>query len=189
MMDNHINKAEPNKWVERYSELMYQYVLPRVNDNDIAQELIQETFLSALKAINGYRGIASEKNWLFSILKNKIIDYYRKKALQRGIVAMPDLQEYDNEWFDTGGQWVEEKAPKNWQVPENIIERKEIQRIINWCKDHLKNLQQQVFTLRYMEELDSDEICKVLSITPSNYWVLIHRARLQMRSCVEKKMV
>ena len=77
----------------------------------------------------------------------------------------------------------------NLEFSENIVERKEIQKIINWCKDHLKNIQQQVFILKYMEELSSDEICKVLNITPSNYWILIHRARLKMRSCVEKKMV
>ena len=69
---------------------------------------------------------------------------------------------------------------------DNPTERKEIQKIINWCKDHLKNLQQHVFTLKCMEDLDSGEICKVLNISSSNYWVLIHRARLQMRDCVEK---
>lgn len=61
--------------------------------------------------------------------------------------------------------------------------------MIYWCKDHLKALQQSVFTLKYLEDISSDEICKVLNITPTNYWILIHRARLKMRDCVEKMLL
>jgi len=179
-------KADPQKWVENYGDMLYQYALPRVNDSVIAEDLVQETFLSALKGLEGYKGEASEKNWLFSILKNKIIDYYRKKATEQAITSMPDLKVVEDDWFNEDGRWAENKMPKDWNVSDNPAERKEIQKIINWCKDHLKNLQQHVFTLKYMEDLDSDEICKVLNISSSNYWVLIHRARLQMRDCVEK---
>jgi DNA-directed RNA polymerase specialized sigma24 family protein len=77
--------------------------------------------------------------------------------------------------------------PGEWQIAKIPSERKEIQRIIDWCKDHLKEVQKMVFTLRHLEDLESDEICKVLNISTSNYWVLIYRARLQMRDCVEKK--
>jgi RNA polymerase sigma-70 factor (TIGR02943 family) len=160
--------------------------LPRVNDSVIAEDLVQETFLSALKGLAGYKGEASEKNWLFTILKNKIVDHYRKKATEQAVTAMPDLNLVEDDWFNEGGQWAESKMPKDWHAADNPVERKEIQKIITWCKDHLKVLQQSVFTLKYMEDLDSEEICKVLNISPSNYWVLIHRARLQMRECVEK---
>ncbi len=178
--------ANPKKWLENYGNLLYQYALPRVNDSVIAEDLIQETFLSALKGLDGYKGEASEKNWLFTILKNKIIDYYRKKATEQAVTPMPDLKMVEDDWFNEDGRWAENKIPKDWDASDNPAERKEIQKIINWCKDHLKNLQQNVFTLKYMEDLDSEEICKVLNITSSNYWVLIHRARLQMRDCVEK---
>ncbi|HEX9512549.1 MAG TPA: sigma-70 family RNA polymerase sigma factor [Puia sp.] len=180
-------KANPQKWLELYGDMLYQYALPRVNDKVIAEDLVQDTFLAALKGLDGYKGEASEKNWLFTILKNKIIDHYRKKATGLSVVEMPDLQVFENVWFDEEGNWVENRKPKDWYASDNPTERKEIQKIINWCKDHLKALQQQVFTLKYMEDLDSDEICKVLNISSSNYWVLIHRARLQMRDCVEKQ--
>jgi len=100
-------------------------------------------------------------------------------------MSMPDLPSAENDWFDEEGNWAENRIPQDWHAADNPTERKEIQKIINWCKDHLKALQQHVFTLKYMEDLKSEEICKVLNISASNYWVLIHRARLQMRDCVE----
>lgn len=186
MMEKQLNVANPEKWLALYGDLMYQYTLPRVKDSDAAQDLVQETFLSGLKGLAGYKGEASEKNWLFTILKNKIIDFYRKKAKEDSVVQMPDLKLIDDEWFNIEGAWAEKKMPRDWQANDTVVERKEIQKIINWCKDHLKELQQHVFTLKYMEDLDSVAICKVLNISASNYWVLIHRARLQMRDCVEK---
>ncbi|MBT9484482.1 sigma-70 family RNA polymerase sigma factor [Sediminibacterium sp.] len=185
-MTKQVNKADPQNWLQQYGDLLYQYTLPRVNDSVIAEDLVQETFLSALKGLDGYKGEASEKNWLFTILKNKIIDHYRKKSSGLSVMSMPDLQGADGGWFDEEGSWVENRMPKDWDAADKPLERKEIQKIINWCKDHLKELQQHVFTLKYMEDLDSIEICKILNISSSNYWVLIHRARLKMRDCVEK---
>lgn len=178
-------KADPHKWLELYGDMLYQHALPRINDSVLAEDLVQDTFLSALKGLDGYKGEASEKNWLFTILKNKIIDHYRKKATEQAVVTMPDLQ-IAGEWFNEEGAWAENSKPKDWQAADDTVEKKEFQKVINWCKDHLKALQQHVFTLKYMEDLDSDEICKLLNISSSNYWVLIHRARLQMRDCVEK---
>ncbi len=184
-MEKLVIKADPKKWFTLYGTLLYQYALPRVNDSDIAEDLVQETFLSALKGLDGYKGEASEKNWLFTILKNKIVDFYRKKATEQSVMSIPDLRSAENDWFDEEGNWAENRIPQDWHAADNPTERKEIQKIINWCKDHLKALQQHVFTLKYMEDLKSEEICKVLNISASNYWVLIHRARLQMRDCVE----
>lgn len=186
MMDKQVIKANPGQWLKLYGDMLYQYALPRVNNTLIAEDLVQETFLSALKGLEGYKGQSSEKNWIFSILKNKIIDHYRKKASGPAITTMPDLQLAAEDWFNDEGRWAGDKAPRDWHEAENPTERKEIQKIINWCKDHLKTVQQHVFILKYMEDLGADEICKVLNISSSNYWVLIHRARLQMRDCVEK---
>jgi RNA polymerase sigma-70 factor (ECF subfamily) len=179
-------EANPQMWLKLYGDLLFQYALPRVNDRAIAEDLIQETFFSALKGLDGYKGEASEKNWLFAILKNKIIDHYRKRATDNSILTDPGTGSSEDEWFNENGQWAENRMPNDWSAADNLVERKEIQRIILWCRDHLKMLQQQVFTLKYLEDLDSDAICKVLNISSSNYWVLIHRARLQMRDCVEK---
>lgn len=185
-MERQTVKTNPQKWLEMYGDLLFQYTLPRVNDRIVAEDLVQDTFLAALKALDGFKGEASEKNWLFTILKNKIIDHYRKKSFEKTFSSMPDLNLVDDEWFTADGNWIGNRMPNDWQASENPVERREMLKIIRWCKDHLKTLQQSVFTLKYMEELDSDEICKVLKISSSNYWVLLHRARLQMRDCFEK---
>jgi len=180
------NKVESQKWLERYGNSLYKYALPRVNDRHVAEDIVQETFLSALNGADGFKGEASEKNWLFTILKNKIIDHYRRKAKEQAIVSMPDLRAVEDDWFNEDGRWEKNKIPKTWRASDNPMERLEIRKVINWCKSHLKEMQQHVFTLKYLEGIDSEEICKVLNISTSNYWVLIHRARLQMRDCVEK---
>jgi RNA polymerase sigma-70 factor (ECF subfamily) len=178
-------KINSKAWVSQYGDMLFQYVLPRVGDTYIAEDLVQDTFLSALRGLKDFRGEASEKNWLFTILKNKIIDYYRKKG-SAIVIAEADTSDSNDEWFNESGMWRENKRPNEWKDPENLAEQKEFQKVINQCKEHLKEMQQQVFILKYLEDQDSDKICKVLGITPSNYWVLIHRARLQMRDCIEK---
>lgn len=184
-MEKKKSLAEPHRWLEMYGTLLFQYALPRVHDRETAEDLVQETFFSALKAVEGFKGESSEKNWLFSILKNKIIDHYRRRSASASVVSMNELSDIESDWFDADGSWNKAKTPVDWNPSANALEQKEIRRIILWCKDHLKLLQQQVFTLKYLEDLDSDEICKVLNISSSNYWVLLHRARLQMRECVE----
>lgn len=183
--DKNAVKAEPRRWLELYGDMLYQYALYRVSDQLTAEDLVQETFLSGLKGLGNFKGEASEKNWLFTILKNKIIDHYRKKAKEHAVTSMPDLKAVEGEWFHEDGHWLEYKRPGNWHLPGSPMEKKEFQTIILRCRDDLKSLQQYVFTLKYIEGRDSDEICKVLNITSSYYWVLMHRARLQMRDCVE----
>jgi RNA polymerase sigma-70 factor (ECF subfamily) len=184
-MPDNFRKPDPAKWLELYGDLLYKYTLPRVKDSVSAEDLIQETLLAGLKGLNSFKEEASEKNWLFAILKNKIIDYYRKKASGQSIVSLSDIQVAENNLFTEEGHWAERKVYNNWHTSEIPAERKELQQIIQKCKDHLKDIQQDVFTLKYLEDLKSDEICKVLNISSSNYWVLLHRARLKMRDCIE----
>jgi RNA polymerase sigma-70 factor (TIGR02943 family) len=175
----------PTEWIRLYGQALYQYAYARVNDSDEAADLLQETFLAALKGIDGYKGEASEKNWLFSILKNKIVDFYRKKASGRITREFPDLTGNEDTWFNEEGGWQQAAKPSDWNFDQTSSERKELQAIIEQCKEDLKEIQRQVFVLKYMEDKDADFICKVLNISSSNYWVLLHRCRLQMRTCVE----
>jgi RNA polymerase sigma-70 factor (TIGR02943 family) len=188
-MEQQIQQPNPKQWLEQYGNQLYQYALPRVNDSLLAEDLVQDTFLAALNNLGSFKGLASEKTWLFAILKNKIIDHYRKKSQSNGLDTMPDLEPIADAFFTDDGDWIAHRRPMSWSYDESSAEKKEFQRIIQWCKAHLKTIQEQVFTLKYLEELDSEEICKVLNITSSNYWVLIHRARLQMRDCVEKSWI
>ena len=180
--------AEPAKWVDRYGDMIYRYLLVRVNDKVVAEDIVQETFYSALKGLEGFKGESSEKSWLFAIARNKMIDYFRKTS-REAIEYSLNMKSDDAEWFDEKGQWIQERMPVDWRSSQNEMERKEIQSVIFRCRKHLKKLQDQVFSMKYLDEMTADQICKVLGITASNYWVLIHRARLQMRECVEKSLI
>ena len=183
-MANSFGKPDPTKWLELYGDLLYKYTLPRVRDSASAEDLVQETFLSALKGLGSFKEETSEKNWLFTILKNKIIDYYRRKDSNQTIVNLSDIKSVENDLFTGEGHWVENIVYKDWNISENAAERKELQQIIEKCKNNLRDIQQDVFTLKYLEDVKSEEICKVLNITASNYWILLHRARLKMRDCI-----
>ena len=182
-MTNASKQLMPDNWVTNYADALYAYCLCRVNDVQAAEDIVQNTFLSAWKARDTYNGAASEKNWLYAILKNKIIDHFRKQA--NSVVSVSAGEE--NIYFDDAEHWTGETAPKDWGInTEQPVETKEFYTFLEKCKQKLKEIQQSVFVMKYMEELDSEEICKVLDITPSNYWVLIHRAKLHLRKCLEK---
>jgi len=178
-----IKQLMPDNWVTNYADALYAYCISRVNDVQAAEDIVQNTFLSAWKARDTYNGTASEKNWLYAILKNKIIDHFRKQA---SIIVRVSANEEDM-YFDNAEHWTPETAPKDWGVnTEQPVEIKEFYHFLDKCKQKLKEIQQSVFVMKYMEDLDSEEICKVLGITSSNYWVLIHRAKLHLRKCLEK---
>lgn len=178
----------PSKWISNYADALYTYAKPRVSDAQLAEDLVQETFLSAWKARDGFKGEASEKSWLFTILKNKIIDHYRKKS--KDIIHTAPESDVTDRFFDEAEHWTKADAPLNWWVFKNdSLDRKEFYTVLESCKKKLQQLQQTVFVMKYLEDMDSDEICKVLDITPSNYWVLIHRAKLGLRACLEKNWI
>ena len=178
----------PDNWVKLYADLLYRYALAKVSKEEVAEDLVQETFLAALKATTNYKGETSEKNWLFSILKHKIIDYYRKKKELLSVDAQTDSggDLYGN-FFDEHEHWAKNAAPTNWGIhADNKMETKEFYNIFELCKKKLVEIQNAVFSMKYVDDMNSEEICKELGITSSNYWVLIHRAKLQLRACLEK---
>ena len=187
------NKLDPEKWVDNYADYLYSYAIIRVNDEDEARDLVQDTFLSALKARNGFKGEANEKTWLVSILKRKVIDQYRKNAIRKEqSFEESDAYKvaYGHYFVEDGfrpGHWDKKNAPKEWNVSEDdSIEKNEFRKIVAVCLGKLPKAWASVFSLKHIDEESSEEICKELDISSSNYWVILHRAKLQMRECLEK---
>ncbi|MBN8836951.1 MAG: sigma-70 family RNA polymerase sigma factor [Sphingobacteriia bacterium] len=182
-----LKKQDIEIWVEEYAGILLSYTLARTENNATAEDLVQETFISAWKNRDEFKETASVKTWLFTICKNKIIDYYRKKArspIQFAEAGSSDL------FFDDKEHWQKEEGPKNWPNRFTMpTEQKEFNHIIGYCKKKLQEMQQRVFVLKYLEDLETEEICKLLNISTSNYWVLIHRAKLQIRACLEKNWI
>jgi RNA polymerase sigma-70 factor (TIGR02943 family) len=176
----------PEKWVELYADGLYTYARWKVKDEETAQDLVQETFLSALKSSSGFRGESSEKTWLKAILKNKILDHYRKhyqQAKQESISEETDSLAY---WFAEDGHWKKEHRPENWKNTDvDPIESKEFYRVLSSCRDKLSPKQQLLFTAKYLDDRDSNDISKELDLSSSNYWVILHRMRVQIRECLE----
>jgi RNA polymerase sigma-70 factor (TIGR02943 family) len=173
----------PEKWVDNYGDELYRYAIVRVKDKGFAEDIVQETFLSAWRSKETYNGTSSEKNWLYAICKNKIIDHFRKQSRRSSIIVGKEEEIY----FDNNAHWKSKDPPKDWNINyDKKVEVKEFYSVLENCKKKLKDIQRQVFVLKYMEDLDTAEICETLKITQANYWVLIHRCKLHLRSCIQK---
>ncbi|MDX5404535.1 MAG: sigma-70 family RNA polymerase sigma factor [Bacteroidota bacterium] len=177
---------DPNLWVDRYGDYLYQYAMSRLGNSELAEDLVQEVFLSALKAMDHFEGRSSEKTWLTSILKNKIIDHYRKVTLKPSDPNVTGRRETSLENFFFNGEWLEPQRPREaTAIFEKDLRNEEFLRTLGHCLDGVSERNAEAFRLKYLEEMDSEEICKLLNISPSNYWVMVHRAKLELRKCLE----
>lgn len=187
------NKIDSKNWVANYATMMFRFALVRTKNEALAEDLVQDSFLSALKAKETFKGHSSEKTWLFSILRNKIIDHFRKASTQREQHSI-DNEDYNidetffNAKYQSGlGFWKEHGFLNNPEKASYLIESKEFYNHLEQCLDGLASKAQLAFKLKHLEELETEEICKELEVSTSNYWVLLHRARLSLRKCLSKK--
>lgn len=179
------NQIDPAGWLDQHGDYLYRFALARLRDGDLAEEAVQETFVSALKNVSQYSGRGSEQAWLLGILKNKIIDQYRRR--RRDPVNVDDESgDIAERLFDEKGSWRKEIRSALRQSLDSV-DRQEFWAILRKCLDALPGRQADVFTLRTMDEQSSEEICKELEISATNYWVILHRARLQLSSCMKHR--
>lgn len=173
---------EISLWVTEYGDTLYSWAVHNTADGEVAQDLVQETFLSALQNINGFKGEGSPKTWLFSILKNKMLDYFRQTA-RRKIESLD--QSVDS--FDQDGRWRKEFRPHEWSETEkHLLDKPEFNKVLSHCINNLPEGWSACIHLKYLSEKDSEEICQQLHITTSNLWQILHRAKLSLRNCLEK---
>jgi RNA polymerase sigma-70 factor (TIGR02943 family) len=177
------NLLDPEKWVDKYSDYLFNYTIVRVNDREVANDIISDTFLAALNSMKNFKGDASERTWLISILKRKIIDYYRKINSIKGKAEVKvDYPEGEEE-----GEWLEEKvADLSDRTAEDEMENKELGLAILECMDQLTDKQAEIFKKKTIDGIDTEAICNEYKISPSNLWVIIHRARISLVKCLEK---
>ncbi|AOW20957.1 sigma-70 family RNA polymerase sigma factor [Urechidicola croceus] len=183
MSTNQVHTLSPEKWVQSYSDYLFNYTISRVSNDEIARDLVQETFFSGLKSMKNFQGKASERTWLISILKRKIIDHYRKINSTKG-KAEVRMNFYSD--GDNAGEWIEERVPNSWtNDTDKDIENDELKDTLEMCIDKLPEKYGMVFRMKTIQGFETEEICKELDITASNLWVIIHRARTQLRRCME----
>lgn len=190
-----IGLMRPSEWVAKYGDYLYRYALSRLRDGALAEDAVQETFLSALKAQHTYRGESTEKTWLVGILKHKIIDTFRKRAreIPESEVTLPFEQEglFYEAHEDWAGHWKVETRPANWSnanwknTPLAAAEESDFQRVFQFCFGKLPERVGLAFAMKEIDDLESKEICATLDITEANLWVMLHRARMHLRRCLE----
>ena len=188
-MKSQNNELSPNLWVKNHSDYLYNYAIYKVSNRDTAQDLVQETFISGLKGAKNFRGGSSERTWLVSILKRKIIDHYRRENVRKNTGSL----DYATPFNTTGAfknHWNEDRAPGKWHLDQsNNLETEEFQKILQLCLSLLPLKWRNAFHLKMMEECSGEEICKELDLTSSNLWVILHRAKLKLRECIEKNWI
>lgn len=181
----------PENWVDEYGDFLYRYALSRVKDPSIAEDLVQETFLAASKARQNFQGRSTARTWLVAILKHKIVDHIRKKVWEQTsdkVETLFDATANDSvdARFNSRGGW--NNRPAQWAVnPTKLYEQKEFFEILYRCLGELPERQAKAFMMREIDGLSTDEICKALGITATNSWVILYRARMLLRQCLEIK--
>jgi RNA polymerase sigma-70 factor (ECF subfamily) len=178
------DELNPDTWLNEHGSYLYSYALLRVKNKHIAEDLVQETLVAALAAKSSFTFQSTIRTWLIGILKHKLIDYYRR---QKSMVAFDDIVNEEesllNNFFGENSSWID--IPDAFTNPESAFQKKEFWKVFQKCLSGLKPRQAEVFFAKEIYGMSNDEICKCFSITPTNGWVLLHRARLSLIKCLK----
>ena len=166
---------------------MLRFAVLQLNDKSLAEDAVQEALMGALKNAGSFRRSAALKTWVFSILKNKIADILRHHNRLVTVSHLDNNDEGENTLFDTKGQWQQKERPIEWSQPEEAIKNTNFWQVFETCLEKLPEQQSRILMMREFLEFDSEEICNTLSITTSNLHVMLYRARLRLRECLENR--
>jgi len=169
-------------WAELYSDQLFTWAFYKTSNKETAEDLVQETFLAAVHSFQKFESKSEPKTWLFSILKNKIADHYRK-SFRNGENKTVSF----NQFFDSNEDWITDQRPQQWQADdeEHLLDNQDFKKTLAHCLEKLPVNWKTFIVLKFMEEKDSKLICQELEITATNYWQILHRAKLQLRKCLE----
>lgn len=178
--------SDPSTWVDRHGDYLYRYALMRVRSRELAENVVQETYLAALTGRNSFSGCSSEKTWMVGILKHKIVDQFRKSFREKAVTEIQtDEKQTIDQFYDAVGQ--PKQYPRGWMPdPEALLHSKEFWEALHECLNRLPERTAAAFMMREFENQSTEEICQALRVTPTNLWVILHRARLQLRMLLEE---
>ena len=179
----------PEQWVDEHGDYLFRYAWARVHDQHAAEDLVQQTLLAAWKSQKDFAGKASEKTWLTGILRHKIVDYVRKKSREYSVTDQGHNESELDKAFDDRGFWNTQagKEPRDWGLdPGEALSSKEFMQILEQCLETLPERMRTGFVMRELEGIEPQKIRDFLEVSPSNVSVILHRARKQLRGCIEK---
>ncbi|MFO1475324.1 MAG: sigma-70 family RNA polymerase sigma factor [Verrucomicrobiota bacterium] len=173
------NHAIGSDWVDAHADYLFNFAIGQVRDASVAEDLVQETFLAAVKGRDRFSGQSSERTWLVGILRHKIYDHLRKTCRERAVRHDPAPSNDADSWEESVF-WLHEVAAE-CQLPSRRIELDEFRTNLELALGKLPPRVAQVFQLYEIEERPNREVCSRMSISESNLWVMLHRARKQLR--------
>lgn len=178
-------RLDAGHWVDEHADVLYRYALQRVRRRDVAEELVQETFLAALRAREGFAGQSSEQTWLVGILRHKIVDHIRRDAQAKSRNSQDKQDATVDRFFKKDGHW--KNGSSDWGVdPVALLEKRDFWMVFEKCFSGLPGKLADAFVLRELEELQPRQVCDNLKISESNLWVRLHRARVLLKECLER---
>ena len=177
--------SEFARQVETLRPQLMRFARAQLRNDAWAEDAVSETVLAALEKPQSFGGQSQLKTWLVGILKHKLIDQLRRHAREATLLDPDDEADLDEQLFNASGHWRE--APPDWGDPEHHLGQRQFFEVLEICVEHLPATQGRVFMMREWLELSTDEICKELAITSTNLWVLLHRARLRLRECLQQR--
>jgi len=171
--------------LEHYRDYLLRYATLQLRDVGAAQDAVQETLLAALEGLHRFSGDSSVKTWLTGILKHKIVDHLRRQSREQPLTQDDERSEVDavDALFKRDGHW--QQRPGDWGDPDRLLENKLFLEALEKCTQNLPARTARVFMMRDVMDIETDTICKELNITATNCWVMLHRARLSLRECLE----
>ena len=178
--------ADPGGWVERHGDYLYRFAAAAVRHRQAAEDLVQEALLAAWQGRTGFVGGASERTWLTAILKRKVVDWLRRRVRERLRTVAGEPDGFVTALFTRRGEW--KTPPGRWvrHDPVGPDEREEFWTVLHDCLGKLPPRLHDAFVLRYLDEAAGEAVCRELGLTPSNLWVMLHRARLRMWWCLSR---
>ena len=175
----------PDSWVDEHGDILFQYALKRVHHKQTAEDLVQDTLISALNSLDSFKGNSAERTWLIGILNHKITDHLRKAF--REVTGTDDstvLEIFENQQFDQTGHW--DRNITYWNNPEESVQSKEFWQVTNECIKNLPENMATLFILREIDGMETDQLAEALELSKSNIWTSLSRTRMKMRDCLER---
>ena len=179
------NKLDPRNWVQKYGDIFYSYAIRRLNDSQAAEDVVQETFLAAIKSSGSFRGDSLESTWLSSILRKKTIDVIRKRERRRKSQPVSDGVEV-NDFSEE--QCLQVIGASFSMTPSKAMTDAEFMELVDESLARLPKNQASVFVLRELEQLEPEAICELLCISRKNLWVRLFRARVALAKSISGKL-
>ena len=177
----------PDKWVDQYGDYLYGFAMSRLRNAELAHDCVQDTFLAGIKALDRFDGSRDIKFWLRGIMRKKIVEQIRKTVREHKVdIDSEDETLLESFWFKYSG--IATTNPDPWQFnPRKYYDNTEFWAVFEDCIETVKNPAREAFILRVLEDQSTEEVCKVMDVTPNYLWVLLHRAREQLKVALEAK--